>query len=127
MWKSRLHERLKMHLWRIAANVLPTKDVISQFANFEVGCPLCNLSDESSFHLFALCPISKSLWFRSQRGVKTDSLGLASIHDLINFFFSPPFAEELTKSKGKTSYFLELSYVMLSGSKEIFLFLKVLL
>ena len=101
MWKSRLHERLKMHLWRIAANVLRTKDVISQFANFEVGCPLCNLSDESSFHLFALCPISKSLWFRSQWGVKTDSLGLASIHDLINFFFSPPFAEELTKCQRK--------------------------
>ena len=101
MWKSRLHERLKMHLWRIAANVLPTKDVISQFANFEVGCPLCNLSDESSLHLFALCPIAKSLWFRSQWGGSTDSLGLASIHDLINFLFSPPFAEELTKCQRK--------------------------
>ena len=27
--------------------------------------------------------------------MRTDSLGLASIHDLINFLFSPPFAEEL--------------------------------
>ena len=96
MWKSKLHERLKMHLRRIAANVLPTKDVISQFANVEVGCPLCNLSDESSFHLFALCPIAKTFWFHSQWGVRTESLGLASIHDLINFLFSPPFAEELT-------------------------------
>ena len=96
MWKSRLHEKLKMHLWRIAANVLPTKDVISQFANVEVGCPLCNLSDETPLHIFALCPIAKSLWFPSQWGVRTDSLGLASIHDLINFLFSPPFAKELT-------------------------------
>ena len=96
VWKSRLHERLKIHLWRIAANVLPAKDVISQFDNVEVGCPLCNLSDELSLHIFALCPIAKSLWFRSQWIVRTDSLGLASIHDLINFLFSPPFAKELT-------------------------------
>ena len=27
--------------------------------------------------------------------MRTDSLGLASIHDLINFLFSLPFAEEL--------------------------------
>ena len=96
VWKSRLHERLKMHLWRITANVLPTKDVISQFANVEVGCPLCNLSNESSPHIFALCPIAKFLWFHSQWGVRTDSLGLASIHYLVNFLFSPPFVEELT-------------------------------
>ena len=61
VWKSRLHEKLKMHLWRIATNVLPTKGVISQFAKVEVGCPLCNLSDESPLHIFALCPIAKSL------------------------------------------------------------------
>lgn len=85
-----------MHLWRIAANVLPTKDVVSQIANVEVGCPLYNLFDESSLHIFAVCPIAKTFWFRSQWGVRTDSLGLASIHDLINFLFSPPFAEELT-------------------------------
>ena len=63
MWKSGLHERLKMHLWRIATNVLPTKGVISQFAKVEVGCPLCNLSDESSLHLFALCPIASLFGF----------------------------------------------------------------
>jgi len=85
-----------MHLWRIAPNVVPTKDVISQFANVEVGCLLCNLFEESSLHIFALCPIAKTFWFHSQWGVRTESLGLASNHDLINFLFSPPFAEELT-------------------------------
>ena len=99
VWKSGLHERLKMHLWRIATSVLPTKDVISQFANVEVGCPLCNLFDESSLHLFALYPIPKSLWFLQSMGCENWLIWLASIHDLINFIFSPPFAKELTKCK----------------------------
>ena len=80
----------------IDVNVLPTKNVISQFANVEMGCPLCNLSNESSLHIFALCPIAKTLRFRSQWGVTTNSIGLASIHDIINFLFSPPFVKELT-------------------------------
>ena len=32
IWKSNLHQRLKMHLWRIAVGVLPTKE--SLFAGF---------------------------------------------------------------------------------------------
>ena len=32
-----------LHLWRIAANVLPTKEVISMFnENMDGSCPLCN-------------------------------------------------------------------------------------
>ena len=32
-WKMQLHERLKMLLWRISSNVLPTKDRIGRFSN----------------------------------------------------------------------------------------------
>ena len=127
VWKSGLHERLKMHLRRIATSVLPTKDVISQFANVEVGCPLCNLSDESSLHLFALYPIPKSLWFCSQWGVRTDSLGLPPFMTSLIFSSLLLLPRSLLSAKGKTSYFLELSHVILSRSREIFLFLKVLL
>uniref|UniRef100_A0A7N2M9R0 Reverse transcriptase zinc-binding domain-containing protein n=1 Tax=Quercus lobata TaxID=97700 RepID=A0A7N2M9R0_QUELO len=31
IWKSNLHERLKMTLWRIASGIIPTKDTILRF------------------------------------------------------------------------------------------------
>ena len=64
IWKSKIHEHLKMHLWRIVANVFPTKEVISMFnENVDGSCPLCNSALETSLHLFTVCPIAKSLWF----------------------------------------------------------------
>lgn len=66
IWKSKIHECLKMHLWRIAANVLPTKEVISMFnEDVDGSYPLCNSALETSFHLLIVCPIAKSLWSRS--------------------------------------------------------------
>ena len=32
IWKASTHERLKMHLWRIAFNPLPTRDKLSEFS-----------------------------------------------------------------------------------------------
>ena len=40
IWKSKIHECLKMLIWRIIANVLPTKEVISMFnENLDRSCP----------------------------------------------------------------------------------------
>ena len=64
--KPILHECHKMLIWRIAVDVLPTKANLDRF--FEIGddiCPLCKLEVESSIHLFALCPVAKSVWFNS--------------------------------------------------------------
>ena len=66
IWKSKLHERLKMLLWRIATNVLPSKEVISRFnENIDSCCSLCGLATESSLHLFTVCAIAKAVWFQS--------------------------------------------------------------
>ena len=92
IWRSKIHERLKMHLWRIAANVLPTMGVISKFnENVDRCCSLCNLALESSLYLFTVCHFAKSLWFRSHWGVRIDPLAFVLTTDFANFLLSPPF------------------------------------
>ena len=90
IWKSKIHECLKMHLWRIAANVLPTKEVISMFnEDVDGSYTLCNSALETSFHLFIVCPIAKSLWSRSHWGVRIDSLAFGLTSNFASFLLSP--------------------------------------
>uniref|UniRef100_A0A2N9IIA7 Reverse transcriptase zinc-binding domain-containing protein n=1 Tax=Fagus sylvatica TaxID=28930 RepID=A0A2N9IIA7_FAGSY len=42
IWKAFIHERLKMHLWRIASNLLPTKDSLARYVpDIDTTCGLC--------------------------------------------------------------------------------------
>lgn len=93
--KPILHEWHKLFIWRTAVDGVPTKANFDRF--FKIGddiCPLCKLEVESSIHLFALCPVAKSVWFNSYgfNSLRMDSLGFSSAVDLIQFLFSPPFA-----------------------------------
>ncbi|XP_030974728.1 uncharacterized protein LOC115994650 [Quercus lobata] len=96
IWKSKFHERLKMLLWRIATNVLPSKEVISRFnENIDSCCSLCGLTTESSLHLFTICAIAKAVWFQSQWGLRMEEIGFESTSDFIGFLISPPFVDNL--------------------------------
>ena len=63
IWKTHLHERFKTHLWRIAANCLPTKEFLCRFISIrDSTCPLCKTDVEFCLHLFALCPFAKVIY-----------------------------------------------------------------
>ena len=67
IWKSRIYERLKMLLWRIAIDCLPTRSKIGKFVDLsEIYCPLCSCNDESALHLFSNCSMARGLWFGSK-------------------------------------------------------------
>ena len=71
MWNTKIHERLKMHLWRIVVDILPTRTQLSKFvSNIDPICPLCELTPESSLHLFQHFPVTQSLWFGSCWGLE---------------------------------------------------------
>ena len=89
-----------MLLWRIVANLLPTKEVISRFnESMDLCCPLCSLAVETTLHLFMVCPFSKSLLFQSQRGLRMEVLNFESPLEFVNFLLSPNFANNLLPSQ----------------------------
>ena len=87
--------RLKIHLWRIAANCLPTKELLSKYVNLgDTSCSLCKADVESCLHLFALCTFIKAIWYNSQWGPTMDNMGLTSPPHLIRLLISPPFDDK---------------------------------
>jgi hypothetical protein len=58
IWKLNLNDRLKLFLWKIAWNILPTREqvnsVFSSSDSFS-NCPLCNNGEDSLSHLFFQC------------------------------------------------------------------------
>ncbi|KAM6599851.1 hypothetical protein CsatA_019460 [Cannabis sativa] len=74
IWGSSIHSRLKMMWWKILSNFLPTKEKLSPFiALTDTKCPLCNVENEDSIHLFWRCNVARSLWFGCNWGVRVDA------------------------------------------------------
>ena len=94
IWKTRIQERLKMVLWRVAANCLPMRDQRLWYdANANTNCHLCNTGQESTIHLFINCPLARALWFSSQWGISIDNCELSTSAQFIHFLLGPPFQE----------------------------------
>ena len=100
IWKRKIHERFKMFLWRIAANLLPSKEIISRFnESMNLCCPLCSSAMETTLHLFTVCPLSKSLWYQRQWGLKMEVLNFESPSEFVNFLLSSNFVSNLFPSQ----------------------------
>ena len=86
IWKTKIHEHFKMLLWRIAANLLPSKEIISRFnESMDLSCHLCSSAVETTLHLFTVCPFSKSLWYQSEWGLRMEVLNFDSPSKFVNF------------------------------------------
>lgn len=73
LWKVKIHDRLKIFLWRIMANVIPTHALIfDRLGKGGCNCVFCYVEEESLFHLFKECYYIRSLAFASKWGCKLD-------------------------------------------------------
>ena len=85
--KSKIHDRLKMYLWRVALDILPTKDKLTRFfPAMDPKCPLCDASPESSLHLFVYC---QAAWAGNEWGCRPDAMQFDCPGHFINFLLSP--------------------------------------
>ncbi|KAF4349647.1 hypothetical protein F8388_019607 [Cannabis sativa] len=80
IWKSSIHPRLSMMLWRVCANVLPTANIFNSAA---CKCLFCDSSPENHFHLFVECPFALALWFSSPFPVRLNLATAGSIPELL--------------------------------------------
>ena len=91
IWRLNLPERTKMLLWRIAANVLPTRDNLSKRMTIrETCCTICKQEKESPCHLFLNCPVAKVLWFTACWGFKANEYSIINPVDIVKLVIDPP-------------------------------------
>ncbi|KAF7831333.1 ribonuclease H [Senna tora] len=64
IWGTDLQQRLKMLLWKIAHENLPTRKKLSAQGLGSELCLLCNKYSESILHIFRDCKISHDIWDR---------------------------------------------------------------
>ena len=64
LWKIKGPESIKMFLWRVAINALPTREnLMSRMDIQDSACVLCNIEVKFASHLFLRCLEAKAIWF----------------------------------------------------------------
>ncbi len=83
LWKSMLHERSKMLVWRIGTDILPTKSrLASRLGPLETSCPLCQEEDETSLEISSNVQSLKLFGFGCQWGIKVDLIEVHNLADI---------------------------------------------
>uniref|UniRef100_A0A803QE41 Reverse transcriptase domain-containing protein n=1 Tax=Cannabis sativa TaxID=3483 RepID=A0A803QE41_CANSA len=60
IWKSEIHPRLSVSLWRFLNEAIPTRNKLP-FAG-DKQCLLCGFQQESCLHIFRECCVSRAIW-----------------------------------------------------------------
>ena len=84
IWKIKAHDRIKMLLWRIGSNALPTKNNLAlRIGTSDPSCVLCGSEPESAIHLFFHCQVARAIWFGCSWGIRMDKMNIASNEDIL--------------------------------------------
>ncbi|KAL0000486.1 hypothetical protein SO802_014267 [Lithocarpus litseifolius] len=91
LWSLKAPERIKMFLWRLGVNALPTRENLSKRMEInDTSCLLCKNVVETPCHLFLHCPIARALWFSVCWGFKPEEISASSTEDILNLVLNPP-------------------------------------
>ncbi|KAF3437423.1 hypothetical protein FNV43_RR20176 [Rhamnella rubrinervis] len=115
IWSSKIHERLKLHLWRMLAGVLPTREAVQSKVGFgDTECPVCGLEMETSFHTFKKCQLIWAIAFGSRWGGRIDVGNSESMYQLISRSLNSElsFAELGLSKEEYQTYWAVLFYVV---------------
>jgi hypothetical protein len=82
LWKLQLNHRLKLFLWKMVWNIIPTKFRISQTIPSSISdtsCSLCSYPIDSLPHLFFTCPLARVVWHQSFWPLDTIALNVTNM------------------------------------------------
>jgi hypothetical protein len=92
LWKLNLNHRLKVFLWKMVWNIIPTKVRISfsiPNSNCDTTCSMGSYPMDSLYHLFFTCPIARIVWRQSFWSLDTIALHVADMTDWIQIILNP--------------------------------------
>jgi hypothetical protein len=92
LWKLNLVDRLKLFLWKIAWDIIPTKSRINKVFPIpptELACPLCKTGEDSLQHLFFSCFFSRISWRSSHWPLNSVQWSELSMYEWISGILTP--------------------------------------
>ena len=96
IWKTIIHARLQMLLWRVASGILPTMDLLAQFASEgDMQCVVCGHEMESTIHVLWDCSLARAIWFGCIWSLRADRFQITSPKELVEAIIYPPNELEL--------------------------------
>lgn len=113
MWKAHIHERLKVFAWRVLADTLPSKDLLSvRLGLSDVPCATCGANVESRFHILKECPRSKAITFSNKWGARIEGWPRENTKEIIDIFLNPPRAiwDSFSEKENFTTFALSIFY-----------------
>ena len=110
LWKLNAPERIKMLLWRIGVNALPTRENLMTRLHIEdPNCVFCKQEIENLCHIFFRCPAAKAIWFSACWGLRTEQLVLSHPEDIVKLVLDPPSGFEDAQQQWQTSLIMALT------------------
>lgn len=95
LWKLKLHDRLKLLLWKVVWDLLPTKQKVALRIGGQVQlvdemlCELCGEQTESLHHLLFVCPYSQAVWSESPWQLNIVAFEEGLVEDWIRHLLHP--------------------------------------
>jgi hypothetical protein len=92
LWKLKLNHRLKLFLWKMVWNIIPTKFRISQSIPSslqDTSWFLCSYPTDSISHLFFTCPIARVVYRQSFWPLDTIALNITNMIDWLLIILHP--------------------------------------
>lgn len=92
LWKLKIQDCLKLLIWKVARNILPTKSLFKTAINHnadQILCPLCETQVETLHHLFFNCYFARILWRQSSWPIDISKFNEFPITVWINNILNP--------------------------------------